>query len=457
MKKTILLLILILIIPGILAINLEVTKTSSDEVLIVDIDKPLSVDLSFQNNGASDIFEIYNFAGFLFEPSNVQIGSGETKEITLEASPVGDLDQRGYYTIPYYIRSSDTSEIEEELTFKIIELKEAFEVGSGEVDPESQTMDIYIKNLENVDFGNVSVKFSSVFFEREESFLLDSKEKKTFTVTLNKEDFRRLMAGFYTLTAKVDVLEKEATVEGIIKFVEKDILTTTKKDYGLLINTKIVEKTNEGNTLATSETVIKKNILSRLFTSVSPAPDIVERDGLRVYYTWLSEIPPGETLEIQVRTNWLFPFILILLVVAIVVLVKRYSRTNLVLRKRVAFVRAKGGEFALKVSITVQAKKYVERVNLIDRLPSLVSLHEKFGGDQPTRVDEKNKRIEWNLEKMEAGEMRIVSYIIYSKIGVVGKFALPTATAVFEREGEIHEAESNRAFFVAEQRKATEE
>jgi len=49
--------------------------------------------------------------------------------------------------------------------------------------------------------------------------------------------------------------------------------------------------------------------------------------------------------------------------------------------------------------------------------------------------------------------MRTLTYIIYSKVGVLGKFALPTATAVYEKDGEIHETESNKAFFIAEQLK----
>ena len=57
---------------------------------------------------------------------------------------------------------------------------------------------------------------------------------------------------------------------------------------------------------------------------------------------------------------------------------------------------------------------------------------------------------------MEAGEVKMVSYIVYSKVGVFGKFALPTATAIFEREEGIHEVESNMAFFVTEQRKVEE-
>ncbi len=332
-------------------------------------------------------------------------------------------------------------------------MEDVFSVGSGDVDPESNQIEIFIKNNENIDLGEMDVKFSSVFFSVEKNFTIGPREKKSFNVQLNNEDFRELMAGFYTLTAEVIIGEKDSKVEGIIKFVEKDLVTTTKKDYGFLINTKIIEKKNEGNTLVPSETVIKKNIISRLFTSFSPPPDNVEREGGTVYYTWTQEIKPGETLEIVVKTNWLLPLLIILFVVAIVALVKQYTGTNLVLKKKVSFVKAKGGEFALKVSIFLNAKKYVERVNVIDRLPPLVSIYERFGGDKPSKIDQKNRRLEWDFEKLEAGEIRVLSYIIYSKVGILGKFALPTAAAVFERDGEIHETESNRAFFVAEQRK----
>ncbi len=51
----------------------------------------------------------------------------------------------------------------------------------------------------------------------------------------------------------------------------------------------------------------------------------------------------------------------------------------------------------------------------------------------------------------------MLSYIVYSKIGVLGKFALPSTTAVYERAGEVHETTSNRAFFVAEQKQDKEE
>ena len=457
MKKLVLmssfLLLTLLIIPSTLAINIKVEKQGTDEVYVKNLEKPIVFYLKITNNEPSDSFEFYNLLGFSMLPSGkISIAGGEAKEVKVEITPLAELPNKGYYTLTYFIKASDRSEVEQNFTFKIIELKDAFITGSSNINIESTSAEIYLRNTENFDFGDISVHFTSPFFNVDKSFSLGPKETKSFTMPLNKEDFKNLTAGFYTMTADVSVNGKEATIEGVVKFVEKNIVTTTKKDYGFLVNTQVIEKKNEGNIIETSETVIKKNIISRLFTSFSPEPDLVERDGLTVYYTWVAEVKPGGIFQITIKTNWLFPFLVILFLIAIVILMKQYTLTSLVLSKRVAFVKAKGGEFALKVSVLVHARKYVERVNVTDRLPPLVEVYDRFGGEQPSKVDKKNRRLEWNFEKLEAGETRVLSYIIYSKVGVVGRFALPTTTAVYKRDGEIHEAESNHAFFVAEQR-----
>ncbi|MFC1710628.1 hypothetical protein ACFLZJ_00510 [Nanoarchaeota archaeon] len=453
MKKLMLLLIVFLVFPTVLAINLNVEKMSENEVLITDLNLPAVFDLKVTNNGPTDNLEFYNLLGFsMFPIGTVPIDSGQVKAVELKVAPLGDFDFVGTYKFDYIIRSQDGSEQVEDIAFRVIKLEHAFEVGSGEVDPESNSLEIYIYNKVSFNFEAVNAKFSSVFFDFEEDFALGPNERKSFIVQLDKNEFKKLMAGFYTLNAKATVGDTTTNVEGTIKFIEKDIVTTTTKDYGFVISTKLIEKTNEGNVLTQSQTVLKKNIISRLFTTLSPEPDSVDREGLLIYYTWDREIKPGETLEIKMRTNWLFPLLIIILVVVIVILAKQYMKTNLSVKKRVAFVRAKGGEFALKVSIFVKAKRYVERISIIDRLPPLVKLYEKFGNEKPLRINETTKRIEWGYEKLEEGETRLITYIIYSKVGILGKFALPKTTAIYERDGEIHETESNKAFFVAEQR-----
>ncbi len=445
--------LVIVLSAGVLGASFKVTKTSSNEVLVSGLNQPVTFDLNITSIGNSDSFSFYNLLGFTMSPTGpIPIGQSETKSVHLALAPIGNITQRGFYTISYYIKGSDGTQQQENLTFKIIDMQNAFQVGALDIDPTSQYANVYIKNLENFDFGKTTVEFSSPFFTKTET-INDLKPKSTynFTVPLNA-NFSGTTAGFYTIKADVTSYGKTAETDGTINFVEKSILTTTTQHFGLFINTNVIQKVNKGNTYQDIQTVIKKNIISRLFTSFNPSPDSVQRQGFDVYYTWTDRVQPGATFTITVKTNWFFPVLIVLLLVVIVVLAKRYSGTTLSLSKRVSFVKAKGGEFALKVTVFVTAKKHVERVNVVDRLPPLVKVYERFGSEKPTRIDEKNRRIEWNFETLNAGEVRVLSYIIYSKVGVMGKFALPAATALFEKNGQIKEEESNQAFFVAEQR-----
>lgn len=445
-------LIALMILPGIFAMNLSVEKTSLEEVMIVQTNEPAIFELDVTNNEVTDNFLFYTYFGSGSSPTEpIRIYNSEIKKITIEVYPRPDETKRGHTTFNLFAKATDGAEQIIPLVVNVIDLKNAFTVGSQTFNPDTNTLEIYITNMINKNFESISANFKSPFFEREESFSLAPHEKKTFTIQLNKEDFKEIVAGFYTLRADVTIGEEKAKIEGLMEFSEKDILNVEETKKGFLIRTITTKKSNEGNTIVDSETVIKKNIITRLFTTLTPSPDIVDRKGFKIYYTWDREIMPGETLEIVVRTNWFMPLLVIFLIVTVVVMIKKFTMTNLSLRKRVSFVRANGGEFALKVSLTVHARKYVERIHVMDRLPPLVKLHERFGLEKPSRVNEEAKKIEWDFEKLEAGEMRTLSYIIYSKVGVLGKFALPTATAIYEREGEIHETISNKAFFVSEQ------
>ena len=453
MRKIFFLLALIMIVSPVFAIELNIEKIGGKDVMINGLNEPVIFDIKVKNLGSTDYFQFYNLLGFSMAPKGtVLISSRETKDIQLTIYPREDFENNGYYTLQYFIQGGKGEKVSNSVTVNMIDLSEGFEVGSGEISPETNSIDIYISNKVNFDFKDVKVKFGSPFFELEKTVSLAPYEKKTFSVQVNNEDFQKLMAGFYTPTASIEYKGKKTGVEGVIKFVEQDLIKTTENDYGFFINTKMIEKENQGNTVADSEVNIKKNIVSRLFTTFSPEPDSTRRRGLFVYYTWSEKINPGDNLKITVRTNWFFPLLVIFFIVAIVIIVKHYAKTSLVLKKKINFVHSKGGEFALRITIFVKAKSYVERVNIIDRVPPLVKIYDKFGGATPTRFDEKTRRIEWNIPSLLPGEKRVISYVIYSKVGIMGKFALPEATAIFEKDGEVHETESNRAFFVSEQR-----
>jgi hypothetical protein len=455
MKKVAIFLLLIFVLQTAVALDLSINKTSSKEVIILGVDTPVEYNLTIKNNeNKAESLLFYTFFGAGFEPvERINFNGKEEKEIKISIIPREDYTIKGYTSFSYFIKSLDDSEIEEKLMVKIIDLDEAFEIGASKIDPESNSIYIYLENKINFNFENLDIKVTSPFFGFSEKISLEPYESKEFEISLDNEEFQELMAGFYTLNADIGFQELDVKIEGNIEFLEKDLIETKSEDYGFIIVTKVIEKTNNGNVVTPIETTVKKNALSRLFTSFNEEPSTVKRQGLNIYYTWISDIAPGETSEIKVRTNWLIPLLILLAIYLVVYLTKRYYNPNLILRKRVSFVRAKGGEFALKVSIIITAKQYLEKVRLIDRLPPLVKMYERFGGEYPSKVDEKRKKIEWEFNHLEEGEKRIISYVIYSKVGILGRFALPSATAIFEREGKIKDSTSNKAFFVAEQKR----
>jgi len=453
MKKILFALLFLLIVPSVFALNFDVEKETTDAVMVRGLEEPVIFNLSVTNNGNPVNVEFYNLLGFDMNPKGeISFGRDETKNVSLTIFPREDLDTDGYYTFKFFIQAEDGSKIEERIIFEVIGLGDAFDIYAEEITPQSEYVTISIENRVNLNFEDIEAVISSPFFEEERDFSLGPYETKNLSVEIDKENSQGLLAGFYTLSAYVNVNGEDAEVGGNIKFSEEDLLNQTERNYGFLIRTNIIEKENDGNVVVATSTGMKKNIISRLFTSFSPSPDVVERDGFSVYYTWENNLSPGEKLTISAKTNWLFPLLIVLFLVAVIFVIKKYSVRDLALRKRVSFVKVRGGEFALKVSVNLEAKEDVERVTIIDKLPHLVKLFEKFGQEKPTKVDEKNRRIEWSFDRLEKGEKRILSYLIYSKVGVLGKFALPTARAFYERDGNIKEAESNRAFFVAEQK-----
>jgi len=454
MKKLLVFAFALLLLPAVLAAGISIEKHSEKEVMILDLDQPAKFNLSITNNDHSDFFLIYAFFGAGLEPTErIYIEKGQTKNLEVKVLPRSDWDIKGLTSFNYYIQGKSTPEVENKLTVNIINLKDAFTIGAADLDPESNSIQVYIENKVNFNFEDLNVKFNSPFFDLEENLDLKPNERKSYEVKLDQADYNKLSAGYYTLTADIKTNKTRANVEGKINFVEKKIVETSSRNYGLVINSKIISKTNKGNALEETQTIIKKNLISRLFTSFSPEPTNVDRQGGKIYYTWDQEIEPGESEEIIVRTNWLLPFLIILLLIGVVILTKKTTNRNLEVRKRISFVKAKGGEFALKVTIILGAKKHMERVRLIDRLPPLVKMYERFGGEEPSRIDKSKKKLEWDFENIGAGEKRVVSYIVYSRVGVLGRFALPSAIAIFERDGKVKEVSSNKAFFLSQQKK----
>jgi hypothetical protein len=276
-------------------------------------------------------------------------------------------------------------------------------------------------------------------------------QRQEVVIPINSDKIKKLVAGTYTLTSTITLNGETEAIQSPVKILEQSGLSVSESNGGFIIRKMTIEKLNEGNVPTVAEVTLSKDIVSRFFTTFSLNPDRIERKGFFVYYTWQKELSPDEKLSVTSTTNWTFPLIIIILIGVIIFIFNIYLKQDVVIKKNVGFVKTKNNEFALRITLRVKTRKFVEKITLYDRLPAMTKLYEKFGeGGAPTKIDSEKGRLQWEIPRMVEGEERVFSYIIYSKLNVVGKFELPSANAVYELSGKLRDAKSNRAFFINE-------
>ncbi|VVB78848.1 Uncharacterised protein [uncultured archaeon] len=430
----------------------EVSVKPISDSYIIELNEPATFDLVIKNLGNNDYFEIYSLVGIDISPEEkINILSGETKTVRVQVVPQEALrSKRGFLTFEYLIKDSKNEIDKERLSINIASLSDAITITPDNLYPNSDSLRIVFKNTLMRDFSDLNIKMSSAFFNYDKALPLKGLEMKEEQISIDQGKLKTMTAGKYLISALIQTSGKTAEKEITFKFLEQENIDTSQSDEGWLLRRTEITKSNIGNVKKTIEITVARDLISNIFTSINTQPTRSEIKGFEKYYIWESELAPNEQLKVVVTTNWLYPIIVVLLIIGLILLILRYLKHDVTVKKNVYFVKTKGGEFALKVHLKVRGRRYAERIKIIDRIPPLTTLYEKFGAVTPDKVDLANKRLEWNLEALNKGEERIFSYIIYSKIGVVGKFELPPAKVIYEKDGQVKDNVSNRAFFVNE-------
>jgi hypothetical protein len=452
MRKSVLVfLVVILLINLVNAINLEVSPEPVFDSYIIELGDPAIYNITIRNLDEASNFEIYSLVGVDLSPDSIYLERGESRKIQLEISPLPHLhSKREFFNFAYRIEDGKGEVEKEQLTINILNLADAFTVSAENINPKSDNTIISIKNRVDRPFEDLKIKATSAFFEQEKTISLDARETKEVEIEIEKDKIKSLSAGQYLVTIQLESRGEKASKEIMINFLEQGDIQSTESREGIIVRREEIVKKNVGNVRKSVRVETQRDLFSSIFTFHNIDPTSTKTEGFQKTYVWEKELVPNEELRVVVKTNWLFPIVVIILIIVLIVLVRKIRVTHLALTKKVSFVKTKGGEFALKVSLKARAKKFVEKISIIDKLPPLVKLYERFGAIEPDKIDLKNRRLEWNLESLNAGEERIFSYIIYSKIGVVGRFELPSAKATYERDGKIKHTTSNRSFYINE-------
>ena len=430
---------------------LQITPEYPTNIIIRDFDNSIPLTLEI-TNATPGTYNLYTLADITIRPSETFQINDDPFEKVFTIKPNDNLNFEGNYAFTYTLNQRGVEKHEKKMLLRILNLEDVIEISSETIDPTTGQVSFYVQNKEQVHLTNITATFSSVLFEVTTTFDLKPNEKFVIPVNVEESKLARTTSGVYIISSKFQTDKGEKTIEGTLYLGEKKGITLIEDKSGLLIRTDMVTKVNSGNVLESVQISLERNIFSRLFTSFNIAPAITERDGMTVKYTWIKErLTPTESYTVKAKTNYVLPFLIIVVFILAVLGYSRFSETKLEVRKSVTPVKTKGGEFALRVSLSLKARQEVENVTLTDKIPSIVKIYKKFGSLKPDRIDTESRRIQWNIGDLEAGEERSFSYIVYSKVGIVGKFSLPRALAVFEKEGRIHEIDSNNVFFMNEQ------
>lgn len=440
---------LFLLVPLVNA-SISVEKTDKGSVVISELNNPAVYDFTITNDGPTQSAEIYTLIGVVMTPRGTfEVPSGNST-VEVKAYPTSDMRQRsGLYNVQYQIKGSEFGIFNDQITFEVVNLKDALAISAQNLRITDSQATVTVKNLKNTNLDNLGIHTVSSFFDSMINVSLRPYEEVNVSVPVNMEKAKALLAGPYVVLSEIDFAGVHTRIEGVINYLEKEDVLVTQSSSGWIIKDATITKTNVGNKRVVAHVEMTKDIVSRLFTTFSVEPTSVSRHGIFVDYAWDQEIAPAAALAVTSTTNYTVPFVLIVLVLFLAFVVWAYTRTNVVVTKKVSLVRTRGGEFALKVGVHVRARKHVDNVQIVDRLPSGTKIYEKFG-TRPDKIEESTRRLFWNIRTMNSGEERVFSYIIYSKLKIVGTFELPAASALFEKDGKMHEVISNRAFFASE-------
>lgn len=452
MKKKLFSLILLIILINIIsiaAINLEVSSKPVSNSFVVELEDPAIFDLTIKNLESEDSFKIYSLVGMNITHVPFRIGNEETQKVRIYLTPQDYLKSNPKpYTFEYKIKNSKKEIQSETLTINILKLGDVFSVISEPINPKSEKISLTIKNNIMKNFKDVNFKMSSEFFKHEEKFSFVPNDKKYIEIEIDKNKIKSFSAGNYILNSEISMGDDLVNVESQIKFLETEGIEISENKEGSIIQRTEITKKNTGNVRQLVSIREKKNVISYLFTTTNIVPTKTETNGVFKTYTWEKVLIPNEELKVVIKTNWLFPIFIILILIAGIKLIRKSIYDNLELTKKVSFVKTKGGEFALKISVKAKAKKQIEKIRIVDKFPQMVKLYNKFGMINPDKIDLESRKLYWNINKLNKGETRIFTYIVYSKIGVLGKVELPEAEAFYEDDGKTKQSSSNRSFYV---------
>lgn len=412
----------------------EFEKAVINDVVAKELNIPAKFNLTIKNHNVyEDYFKIYSLVDLKILPvSSILIPAGQEITIEMEALPLRWLKEKGMHSIEYYIKGEKSGQAKDSVLIKVLPLTEIISVNAPTlISRDDAKIIVEVINKENINLGEAQLFVWSDFFTSTKTITLGPKSSQNITLDIQADKTKIAKAGTYKLRTTFFLNnEYNYTAESDIILQEySNIATSESSKIGFFSITKTITKKNEGNIPKLATIDVVKSRLERAFSTFNIQPTEEKPSLTTTTLTWQRELEPGESFTIEITTDYtLFVVILAILIIAIVSLYLA-KRPRVVVKKKAIKVKTKGGEFALKIIVFVKnISKEIKDVVMIDRLPHVTKLYEKFTTN-PDKIE--HNKLEWKFGSLIPGEERVVSYIIYSKVIPVGSVEIPRASVTY--------------------------
>jgi len=462
MKRLLILLLLVFSVSSLAqeeAKDVDITVESIvDQVTANDV---ASFDLRIGNNLVrdSDFFVAKNFYSDKWrvtaDPYILSVQSGYSRNTKLSVYPLSSLSP-GNYNLVINVKSRDGTFSEDvPITVQIIPFGEENVktdlIIDDKVDPRLGVVArVKLENLFNYEIKNVKIILTSELFELEREIDLEANERRVEKFTLDFPDDVELKDYVVNVKVKTELYllggaNKRITLAPYSEVTEKIFRSNA-------FNKKIVvSKENTGTEKSVEEIKLELTTFERLLARFNVYPDLLQKVGGNYVASWSFELDPGDKKEIVVTLPY-GTYLLVLLVVVLLIYILLYiTKSKVVLIKRIIDVgKDQEGIRDIKIVLHLinKGNKALHKIRIIDYLPKMIAASSKdFGTMRPSKVQRSldgRMRLIWDLDGLDRGEERIISYIAKSKLSIIGKLSLSNAVVEYHSGRRYIHVHSNK-------------
>ncbi len=409
--------------PSVQAAGFEVSVVPVKDAITET--QPAVFSFILTNNDANVYYELFSLnTDFTFLEETLFIPSG--RSITKEIQIFPKTTKSGVYDVTIFVRNQQTRDAREiPVRIRLVTLRDslAMFVEPSVLRVSDDELTFVVKNRADNNLENLKLETSSPIFSKDFEFSIVAKEEQRFTIPI---DLKNAEGGEHSISVK-------GYQNGVLTF-ERDVPYNLEEIYdfdqsrsitGFLVREKKLTYDNAGNTREEVDIEEDMNFLEKVFSYFSDEPTFrTEAGALKA--TWNLEIEPYTKEEVIVKTNYLLPLIMLILIVGGFALTVRYQGKGIIVTKTAARAKSNRGS-AFKVTIRVKNRKdAIREVKIRDNIPSIsgAKVHEKFDFVKPAKIGE--NFVEWHLPLLQGGEERVFTYHIVSESEVPGIVQFPS-------------------------------